>query len=203
MAFLLDSMANLLGECALTTDASLNEGRNDIEKAAESDGRPVSVSRTLKVTESSPMAWFDLRELLEQFEKPRNLDWSIPEAFVCLLLSAAIANGDCSIEERAEIESLSRRSRALKSVSASQLAKANAIVCQRLDGHPDGLREACESLPAEMRLPLFAHCIDIVLSDGLLAPSEVGFLNRIMTFMEIDPCDGRRVMEVLLIKNRF
>ena len=54
-----------------------------------------------------------------------------------------------------------------------------------------------------MRLPLFAHCVDIVLSDGLLVPPEVDFLDRVMTFMGIDPHDGQRVMEVLLIKNRF
>jgi uncharacterized tellurite resistance protein B-like protein len=65
------------------------------------------------------------------------------------------------------------------------------------------LREACESLPDDMRLPLFAHCVDIVLSDGLLVPPEVDFLDRVMTFMGIDPHDGQRVMEVLLIKNRF
>jgi uncharacterized tellurite resistance protein B-like protein len=196
-------MANSFGECALTPDASSKAERNDTVAAMEPDGGPVSVSGPLEVTESSSRARFELRELLEQFERQRNLDWSVPEAFVCLLLSAAVADGNCSPEERVEIESLSRRSRALKSVSPAQLAKANAVVRQRLDGHPDGLREACESLPEDMRLSLFAHCVDIVLSDGLLVPSEIDFLSRIMNFMGINPSEGRRVMEVLLIKNRF
>ena len=67
----------------------------------------------------------------------------------------------------------------------------------------DGLREACESLPPDMRLPLFAHCVDIVLADGRLLPIEVEFLDRIMSFLGVDPAEGKRVMEVLLIKNRF
>ena len=167
------------------------------------DAGPVGVVRLLEVAEPAPEPRFDLGELLEQFKKQRNTDWSIPEAFVCLLLSAAVADGNCSFEERGEIESLARRSRALKFVSPSQLARANAIVSERLDGRPDGLQEACESLPEDMRLPLFAHCVDIVLSDGLLLPAEVDFLNRIMSFMGIEPAAGRRVMEVLLIKNRF
>ena len=187
----------------MTSDAASSAEHSETLVATESSGGPVSISRSLQAAQPSSPAGFDLHKLLEEFGKQRNLDWSVPEAFVCLLLSAAVADGDCSTEERAEIESLARRSRALKSVSPAQLAKANAIVRERLAGRPDGLREACESLPDDMRLPLFAHCVDIVLSDGLLVPPEVDFLDRVMTFMGIDPHDGQRVMEVLLIKNRF
>ena len=124
-------------------------------------------------------------------------------AFLCLLLSAAAVDGNVALEEQAEIYALARRSRALKSVNANQLAAANASVNQRLKDRPNGLQEACLSLPADMRLPVFAHCVDIILADGSLLPVEADFLNKIMTFMGLDAVDGKRVMEVLLVKNRF
>jgi uncharacterized tellurite resistance protein B-like protein len=146
---------------------------------------------------------FDLDKLTEQFKQQRNTDWSVPEAFLCLLLSAAAADGNVALEEQAEIYALARRSRALKTVNASQLAGANAAVNQRLKARPNGLQEACESLPMDMRLPVFAHCVDIILADGALLPVEAEFLNKIMAFLGIEAADGKRVMEVLLVKNRF
>ena len=167
------------------------------------DGGQIGVVRLFDVAEPNSEAAFDLDKLIDQFRKQRNIDWSIPEAFLCLLLSAAISDGHLSIEEQTEIEALSRRSRTLKSITPSQLAAANTTINRRLMSRPNGLQEACETLPQDMRLPLFAHCVDIVLADGLLLPIEMEFLNRIMTFLGIDPPEGKRVMEVLLIKNRF
>ena len=146
---------------------------------------------------------FDLDKLTEQFKQQRNTDWSVPEAFLCLLLSAAVADGNVTLEEQAEIQALARRSRALKSVNPNQLAAANNVVNQRLKSRPEGLREACESLPVDMRLPVFAHCVDIILADGALLPIEAEFLNKVLGFMGIDAADGKRVMEVMLVKNRF
>jgi len=146
---------------------------------------------------------FDLNKLTEQFKQQRNTDWSVPEAFLCLILSAAAADGNVALEEQAEIHALARRSRALKTIAPNQLAGANAAVSQRLKTRPNGLQEACESLPMDMRLPVFAHCVDIILADGALLPIEADFLNKIMAFLGIETADGKRVMEVMLVKNRF
>jgi uncharacterized tellurite resistance protein B-like protein len=146
---------------------------------------------------------FDLDKLTEQFKGQRNTDWTVPEAFLCLLLSASAADGNVALEEQAEIHALVRRSRALKTVTANQLAQANTTINQRLKSRPNGLQEACESLPSDMRLPIFAHCVDIILADGALLPIEAEFLNKIMAYLQVDAADGKRIMEVLLVKNRF
>jgi uncharacterized tellurite resistance protein B-like protein len=146
---------------------------------------------------------FDLEKLTQAFGQQRNTDWSIPEAFLGLLLSAAAADGNIAAEEQAEVYALVRRSRALKSMTASQLAHANATVNQRLQNRPNGLQEACISLPFDMRLPVFAHCVDIILADGELLQSEADFLNALMRFLELDPDDAKRMLDALLIKNRF
>lgn len=150
-----------------------------------------------------PPANFNLEKLAADFSKNRNSDWSVGEAFLCLLLSAVSADGVYAREEQEEVKALLMRSRALKSLNQAQLAQANAVIQKRLAERKSGLEEACAALPSDMRLPVFAHCVDIILSDGSLVPVEADFLNRIAAMMEIPADDAKRVMEVLLVKNRY
>jgi uncharacterized tellurite resistance protein B-like protein len=102
-----------------------------------------------------------------------------------------------------EVKALLMRSRALKAMNQNQLAAANKVIQQRLAERPNGLEEACKSLPADMRLTVFAHCVDIVLSDGTLAGVEADFLNQITALLGLEAEEAKRVMEILLIKNRY
>lgn len=169
------------------------------------DGGPISIVQLFDVvdpkTTKSAADGFDA--LIEQFNRRRVFDWTVPEAFLCLLLASAMADGVMSSAEQMEIAALSRRSRTLKHLDGAQMAAINATVKQRLDTRPDGLREACEILPDDMRLSLFAHCVDIVLADGRLAPVELQFLNHIIGLLRIEPAEGKRMVEALLIKNRY
>jgi uncharacterized tellurite resistance protein B-like protein len=153
--------------------------------------------------ERPPAANFDLAKLAADFGKNRNSDWTVAEAFLCLLLCAVSVDGIFAREEQEEVKALMLRSRALKTLNQSQLAQANAVIQKRLAERKNGLEEACTSLPSDMRLPAFAHCVDIILSDGNLAPVEADYLNRITAMLELQPDEAKRVMEVLLIKNRF
>lgn len=148
-------------------------------------------------------ATFDLEKLAADFGKDRNTDWTVGEAFLCLLLCAVSVDGVFAREEQEEVKALLMRSRALKSLNQNQLAKANAVIQKRLAERKNGLDEACSTLPTDMRLPIFAHCVDIILSDGNLVPVEADFLNRITGLLDLKPEDAKRVMEVLLIKNRY
>jgi uncharacterized tellurite resistance protein B-like protein len=145
----------------------------------------------------------DLRDLAARANFKPVSDWSIVEAYVCLLLAAASVDGKVTAEEQGEIIALARRSRVLKSVDGKQLVQANAVATERTRNRPDGLKEACESLPDDMRLSIFAHCVDIVLADGALLPVEADFLNRITAYFNLAEVDARRVMEAILIKNRY
>jgi uncharacterized tellurite resistance protein B-like protein len=150
-----------------------------------------------------PPSNFNLEKLAADFGKNRNTDWTVGEAFLCLLLCAVSVDGVFAREEQEEVKALLMRSRALKTMNQSQLAQANAVIQKRLAERKNGLDEACTALPTDMRLPVFAHCVDIILSDGNLVPLEAEYLNRITTMLDLPPDDAKRVMEVLLIKNRF
>lgn len=146
---------------------------------------------------------FDVKTLASQYAHHRATDWTIPEAFMCLILSAAVADGTFAPEERSEVAALAKRSRVLKSMNPAELEAANAVVKKRSESRPEYIREACEALPTDLRLSVFAHCVDIILADGELQQSEADFLNRMIAHMAIAQVDAERIMGVLLVKNRF
>ncbi len=155
---------------------------------------------TAKAVESkSP---FNLEKLADQFRHKKS-DWSIPEAFLGILLAAAYADNSLAPEEVEELKALAMRSRALKALAPNELSAANKVADERLRTRSNGLQEACETLPADMCLPVFAHCVDLILSDGELLKPEAEFLDNLAPMLDIDPDSARRVMEVMLLKNQY
>lgn len=145
---------------------------------------------------------FSLQDLVSEFPNHRN-DWTIEEAFLCLILSAAFADGRVVEEEQEEIRALAHRSRTLKNMSLNDLAEANRTVLKRRTERSEWLQEACEALPADMHLAVFAHCLDIALADGVLVQAEAEFLESLIQNLSINPEDARMITKVVSLKNRF
>lgn len=159
----------------------------------------INIFQTYVAPEKSP---FDLDKLSERFRRG-NTGWSTAEAYLCILFAASMADGNFDPEESASIQTTARRSRALSALSASELAKANNVVNQRMAQNRNALQEACATLPQDMCLAVFAHCVDIILADGQLLNSEADFLHELTTMLDIDPEHAKRVLEVLLMKAQY
>lgn len=153
--------------------------------------------------EKSENAFPDISRLEQEFNDNSESDWTIPEAFLCLLLEAAFADGSLADEEREEIAALVKRSRTMKRLSPQQMSAVNQTVNERMRDRKEGLREACLALPHDMRPSVFAHCVDIVLADRQLRETEEEFLNRITEIMQLDPNMATAIRRVMLIKNRY
>ncbi|MEQ8557340.1 MAG: tellurite resistance TerB family protein [Henriciella sp.] len=153
--------------------------------------------------EKSAESFPDISKLEQEFNENSESDWTIPEAFLCLLLEAAFADGTLAPEEREEIAALVKRSRTMKRLSPQQMAAVNQTVNERMRERKEGLREACLALPVDMRLSVYAHCVDIVLADRQLRETEEDFLNRIAEIMHLDPDMSTAIRRVMLIKNRY
>ncbi len=156
--------------------------------------------------QSKPSFESNLDKLAADFRKQSSAgmgNWSIPEAYLCLLISAAAADGLLANEETLEIHVLARRSRVLKQLDQSKLAAVNETVRQRLAKNPGGLQEACDSLPGDMRLSVYAHCVDIILSDSEFRPVEEEFLKKLVTMLGLQASEAAVIMQALLIKNRY
>ncbi|MFZ4601643.1 MAG: TerB family tellurite resistance protein [Caulobacterales bacterium] len=142
-------------------------------------------------------------DLFGDFRRAKATDWTIPQAFVCLLAAAAAADNVLAAEEAAEMDALYKRSRTLKLLPPKDLMTVKSEVAYRLKDRQNAVQEACETLPDDMRLPVFAHCLDIILSDGDLVPSESDFLKRIVGFMGLDPVKVQDIVKILYQKNMY
>src|SRR5690242_12954933 len=89
-----------------------------------------------------PPSNFNLEKLAAEFGKNRKSEWTVGEAYLCLLLCAVSADGIMSREEQEEVKALLMRSRALKTLNQNQLAAANAVIQKRLAERKNGLEEA-------------------------------------------------------------
>lgn len=145
---------------------------------------------------------FSLQDLVAEFHEHQS-DWSIPEAFLCLVLSAAFADGRLAEQEAEELRALSHRSRILKNLTANELASLNSVVIKRRADRPDYIQEACQTLPRDMHLSVFAHCLDICLADGTLVASEAGYLEKLLDHLAVTAEDAALTTRILSVKNRY
>lgn len=176
--------------------------RVKFDEAAAMSGPDLIFTPQPSLPATQDASQLELSVLTEQFRMPTVTDWTIPEAFLCLLLAAAVSDGHLAPEEQAEITALGQRSRALKALDAKTLGQINSEVTKRLRDRPRGLEEACQALPNDLRLPIFGHCVEIVLADGVLLQSEIEYLNKIMMYLDIAPADAQFLIKAMLIKNR-
>lgn len=161
--------------------------------------QPINIFQSYVVPAKTP---FDLEKLADRFRR-RQTGWSTTEAYMCVLLAACMADGNYDPEEGQTVMATARRSRALGGLSPGDLSKLNDLVNDRLRQNPNALEEACATLPSDMCLTVFAHSVDIILSDGQLVNREAEFLNQLVVMLDIEQDHARRILEVLLLKAQY
>ena len=166
-----------------------------------SEPSPASETLFTPLTVESRPA-FSLQDLVSEFPEHHS-DWSIPEAFLCLVLSAAFADGRLADQEAEELRALAHRSRILKNLTENELAALNAVVVKRRTDRPDYIQEACQTLPRDMHLSVFAHCLDLCLADGTLVASEAAYLEKLLGYLVVTAEEAEGTTRVLSIKNRY
>ena len=147
---------------------------------------------------SRPAA-FDASKLAETFRRRPEATWSIPEAYLAVLVTAATADGSVGDEERQMLMWVCRRSRVLAHLSIDALSEANEAVNRRLRAEPDALQDACDSLPSDLVPPVFAHACLVVLADGQLADDETRFLQALVPALKLEEREASRLLEAMLI----
>lgn len=149
---------------------------------------------------SNPLSW---SALLETEDKEAVQAWSVPEAFLAILFGAVTCDGELAAVEHEELLALAHRSRALKTLTAKQLSDLNISILERMRSSDSVLPDACAELPEDMRAPVFAHALDLILADGELNQDEADFLNALILNLRLDREDVERIAAVIELKNRY
>lgn len=144
-----------------------------------------------------------MTNVFDGIELPVQSDWSPEQAYLCLLLSGVFADGKATDSETEYVRGLVKRCRALRGKTPNELAQLNVEVLERMRSRPDHVAEACRALPRDMHLPVFTHCVDVVLADGELVQTERQFLDQLMEKLAMTPEQARKILEVIFEKNRY
>lgn len=144
-------------------------------------------------------------EKLKDSHRYRDLGWTIPEAYLALLFLAADADGQFNPEERLEIETTARRAPALRALMArGELGAHEQSALMKISQNKEAaLSEACQTIPSDMVLSVFAHCVDLMLADGDFSKVEQDWVEALYPRLDIPEAHARRIVEVLLLKGRY
>jgi uncharacterized tellurite resistance protein B-like protein len=123
------------------------------------------------------------------------------DAIVCILMMAKISDGQVKPREDEAFLSSLKRARSLAGLSESELRAIEARVASGLSDAT--LAEAARHIPEELRLPLFAQALDILLADGEISEAEADFINGLIFQLNINSSEVEPVIEVLTLKNRL
>jgi hypothetical protein len=64
------------------------------------------------------------------------------------------------------------------------------------------MKASADAIPSDMRATTFALAVDLVLADGRLGSRESTFIDQLQTALQIEGTLARKILDVLLIKNR-
>ncbi len=147
---------------------------------------------------------FDWTGIGQPKPHPDRTTWSVPEAFLAILFSAAASDGDLAQVESEELMALTHRLRALKGLAPEAVNSIGTAVLARLAaGGETALAQACAALPRDMRPSAFAHALDLVSCDGDLVRDEADFLDALVAALGLDQSLVERIAKIILLKNRY
>ena len=142
-----------------------------------------------------------------RFGKPTQPAKKIEEAFVGLLVAAALCDGDMAPEESTELNALLTRTKTLRPYTSDEIGEISAKVHAELSD-PSSFDEVVASycsaiVDSGMAESLFAHCTDLVRCDTIYRLEEQEFLGRISEFLSIEEARAASIFDVIELKNNF
>ncbi len=126
------------------------------------------------------------------------------ETFLALLIGAMEASGHVSAEEAARTHNIIWSMRRFRhkpgEIVGREIEEMRTLVGRY--GAPAIVAAAARAIPARLRPTAFAIAADLVLVDGKIERLERRFLDRLGTDLRLDRDVARRILDVMVLKNR-
>jgi tellurite resistance protein len=132
------------------------------------------------------------------------LKLSRADAVVAVLVGCAAVDGVLRAEEAGRLNDVLTSSRWILESGLEATAGVTTRALNLITDHglPAVLTACAEAIPAELRATTFALAIDLALADGRLGSRENTLIDHLQQALRIDGGLARKIIEVLLIKNR-
>jgi tellurite resistance protein len=126
------------------------------------------------------------------------------DAVVAVLVGCAAVDGVLRAEEAGRLNEVLTSSRWILESGLEATAGVTTRALNLITDHglPAVLTACAEAIPAELRATTFALATDLALADGRLGIRENTLIDQLQRALRIDDGLARKIIEVLLIKNR-
>jgi uncharacterized tellurite resistance protein B-like protein len=135
---------------------------------------------------------------------PAALTLSQAEAAAVVLAAAVAVDGVLGTEEERRLKDVLATTRWALGLSEAAVDGAAKRGFDLIAAHglPAVLKASADALAPDMRATIFALAVDLVLADGRLGSRENAFIDQMQTALQIQEALARKIVDVLLIKNR-
>ena len=140
-------------------------------------------------------------------ESPLEVDvaaLTMREATVTILVSAVAADGVLAQQEADRLDALLPSLRLFQQTSPGHVRDLTETALGLLGSHgPEVLLPACaELIPEDLRAPLFALAVELVIVDGDVGGGEMQFVDALKAALAIEDDVAAAVIDVLVMKSR-
>ena len=120
----------------------------------------------------------------------------VPDAIAAILVASVAADGDLNPEEAIRLNSILSTTRVLREAGNGSMQGLADY------GLPAVLVACAKAIPVDLRPTTFALATDLVLADGRIGDREKTFIDELQAVLDLDDPTARKIVDVLLIKNR-
>lgn len=144
----------------------------------------------------------DLDEAFEDFGS--KTEFGPHEGVAGVLLGASACDGHIADEEVQTLMMALGRMKLYQRVSERTFGSMmdRLIGLLKRSGPEQLLEKAARVVPRELAETVFANACNIILADGVVEDDEKEFLNNVMRRLEIPPDRAKKIVRVMVIKNR-
>ena len=146
----------------------------------------------------------------EPAERARRRDDTLPfalshsEAIAAVIVGSVAVDGVLRTEEAERLHEVLSSTRWVLGTGVEATARVTKHALDLITeyGLPAVLDACAKAIPPEWHPTAFALAIDVMLADGRLGSRESALIDRLQNVLRLDDSLARRIVEVLVIKNR-
>jgi hypothetical protein len=125
------------------------------------------------------------------------------EACTAVLMACLRASEIYGMTENATFHTTIASRNVFKGRDAAALIATAESYFEQAGGPAALIDAAMGAIRAHTRLPLFYHCLDVILADGLVTPQEHQIFQYLKGKFKVDDDTAFKAMEVLVAKNQL
>lgn len=125
------------------------------------------------------------------------------DAYATILVACAEADGEIDNAESTIVASQLMSNPFLNGRSVERLIQDAKYNIGKAGGCAEAVKAACDCIPNAVKKSLFIYASDIILADGFVSKSEEEVLDFLKKNLAISDDDARKIIEVLLMKNKI